>query len=96
MKKILSAVVAAAMGITSLAGVNALADNNTEVNSESKTVAFPGAEGGGMYTEGARASQTQEVYHVTNLNDSGEGSFRDAVSKSGRFVVCKRYDRSFE
>lgn len=87
MKKILSAVVAAAMGITSLAGVNALADNNTELNLKSRIAAFPGAEGGGMYTEGARASQTQEVYHVTNLNDSGEGSFRDAVSKSGRFVV---------
>ncbi|WP_114782863.1 LamG-like jellyroll fold domain-containing protein [Botryobacter ruber] len=54
---------------------------------EAQTLAFPGAEGFGRYAQGARAAATREVYVVTNLNDSGPGSFRDAVSKSGRIVV---------
>ncbi|MCH5212994.1 MAG: hypothetical protein J1G06_08260 [Oscillospiraceae bacterium] len=52
-----------------------------------KLLAFPGAEGGGKYTTGARGASKIEVYHVTNLNDSGSGSLRDAVSKEGRIVV---------
>lgn len=49
--------------------------------------AFPGAEGFGANAKGARASASPTVYRVTNLNDSGSGSLRDAVSVSGRVVV---------
>lgn len=49
--------------------------------------AFPGAEGFGANAKGARASTTPTVHHVTNLNDSGTGSLRDAVSASNRIIV---------
>ncbi len=49
--------------------------------------AFPGAEGFGKYAPGARASSSPSVYHVTNLNDAGSGSLRDAVSQPNRIVV---------
>jgi pectate lyase len=41
--------------------------------------AFPGAEGFGKYARGGRGG---EVYRVVNLNDSGPGSFRDAVENA--------------
>ncbi len=46
--------------------------------------AFPGAEGGGMYSFGGRGGR---VYVVTNLNDTGPGSFREACEAGGPRIV---------
>jgi len=51
---------------------------------QAKIPAFPGAWGGGMYSFGGRGGK---VIVVTNLNDSGPGSFREACEQGGPRIV---------
>jgi hypothetical protein len=48
---------------------------------------FPGAEGAGAFTPGGRRGR---VFEVTNLNDAGTGSLREAIEAEGSRIVIFR------
>lgn len=56
----------------------------TMAQAQDKYFAFPGAEGFGRYATGGRGGV---VRHVTNLNDSGTGSLRAALSGNAKKIV---------
>ena len=54
------------------------------IAAQAQAPAFPGAEGHGRFTTGGRGGK---IVHVTNLNDSGTGSFRQAVKGTDKKIV---------
>jgi pectate lyase len=70
--------------ITAVLFVKCTAQKNTAGNDETIPIAFPGAEGYGKYATGGRGGK---VFIVSNLNDKGAGSFREAAETKGKKII---------
>src|SRR5262245_33090351 len=84
------AALAAGCDISSLVG---RASAEKRGNSASTVKAFPEAEGYGQNTGGGRGGR---VIEVTNTDDGGAGSLRDAVEATGPRIVVFRVDGTIE
>lgn len=88
-KRTLISVLAAAQLMGAM-HMSAAADDTANVTGQ--VPAFPGAEGGGMYTSGGRG---YDVYEVTTVEDYGigeppiPGSLRDGVSQGNRNLIFR-------
>ncbi len=72
---------------TLLASTAAARENESKPLVRAKIPAFPGAEGAGAWTPGGRGGK---VCIVTNLNDKGPGSLREAIQTAGPRIVVFR------
>ncbi|MGV3545742.1 MAG: pectate lyase, partial [Pedobacter sp.] len=63
-------------------GTNTGTDKPTQI--QETAMAFPGVEGFGKNATGGRGGR---VIKVTNLNDAGAGSLREAVAASGARII---------